>query len=93
MRCLLDTHAFLWAALAPSQLSRRAKAVIEDTQNLVRADVFGKHLGNEKLAALQVERELAALWATERLHRERRLVAAQSGLPACESKQRLDPPS
>jgi PIN domain nuclease of toxin-antitoxin system len=35
MKCLLDTHAFLWAALAPSQLSRRAKAVIEDTRNLV----------------------------------------------------------
>lgn len=35
MRCLLDTHAFLWAALAPAQLSRRARAVIEDGQNLI----------------------------------------------------------
>lgn len=35
MRCLLDTHAFLWAALAPSQLSRRARAVIEDTSNVI----------------------------------------------------------
>ncbi len=35
MRCLLDTHAFLWAALAPAQLSRRARSVIEDGHNLI----------------------------------------------------------
>jgi PIN domain nuclease of toxin-antitoxin system len=35
MRYLLDTHAFLWAALAPSQLSRRARAAIEDAQNSI----------------------------------------------------------
>jgi PIN domain nuclease of toxin-antitoxin system len=33
MSYLLDTHTFLWVALAPAQLSRRAKAVIEDANN------------------------------------------------------------
>jgi PIN domain nuclease of toxin-antitoxin system len=35
MRCLLDTHAFLWVAIAPRQLSRRARASIEDTENQI----------------------------------------------------------
>lgn len=33
MKCLLDTHAFLWAALDPKKLSREAQAVIEDSDN------------------------------------------------------------
>lgn len=39
MSHLLDTHAFLWAAFAPAQLSRRALAVIEDRQNLIVVSV------------------------------------------------------
>jgi len=35
MSYLLDTRAFLWVALAPGQLSRRARAVIEDRENLI----------------------------------------------------------
>lgn len=30
MSCLLDTHAFLWAAFAPAKLSRKARATIAD---------------------------------------------------------------
>jgi PIN domain nuclease of toxin-antitoxin system len=33
MRCLLDTHAFLWVAMAPGKLSLKARTVIEDTAN------------------------------------------------------------
>jgi PIN domain nuclease of toxin-antitoxin system len=35
MSYLLDTHTFLWVALAPSELSRRARAVIEDSNNRI----------------------------------------------------------
>jgi PIN domain nuclease of toxin-antitoxin system len=30
MNCLLDTHAFLWAAMSPEKLSHEARAVILD---------------------------------------------------------------
>jgi PIN domain nuclease of toxin-antitoxin system len=33
MRLLLDTHGFLWFAAGSSQLSERAKALIEDGEN------------------------------------------------------------
>ena len=33
MKLLLDTHAFLWAVLAPQQLSPRARALLEDPDN------------------------------------------------------------
>ena len=36
MNCLLDTHAFLWAAFEPRKLGRQAHAVIRDRDN----DVF-----------------------------------------------------
>ena len=35
MRCLLDTHAFLWAVFAPNQLSRRARKALEERENVV----------------------------------------------------------
>lgn len=35
MRILLDTHALLWAVLAPNSLSRRAGAMIADEGNEV----------------------------------------------------------
>jgi PIN domain nuclease of toxin-antitoxin system len=35
MRCLLDTHAFLWVAFAPAQLSPRARAAIQDANHLI----------------------------------------------------------
>jgi PIN domain nuclease of toxin-antitoxin system len=28
MNCLLDTHAFLWAAMSPQQLSQDTQAII-----------------------------------------------------------------
>lgn len=33
MRCLLDTHTFLWAINGSRHLSRRAQNIIEDTAN------------------------------------------------------------
>ena len=33
MNCLLDTHAFLWAAFAPRKLSRKAREAILDPEN------------------------------------------------------------
>ena len=39
MSYLLDTHAFLWVALAPAKLSRRARTVIEESQNLIAVSV------------------------------------------------------
>lgn len=33
MRLLLDTHALVWAALAPSRLSSRARDLIADPEN------------------------------------------------------------
>jgi PIN domain nuclease of toxin-antitoxin system len=33
MKCLLDTHLLLWAALTPDRLSHPARALIEDPQN------------------------------------------------------------
>ena len=33
MKLLLDTHILLWAAAEPEQLSKQAKALIEDPQN------------------------------------------------------------
>lgn len=35
MNCLLDTHAFLWAALDPKKLSRRAHAALVDSENTI----------------------------------------------------------
>lgn len=35
MNYLLDTHAFLWAALAPEKLGRKARAAITDSSNAV----------------------------------------------------------
>ena len=35
MNCLLDTHAFLWAAFAPNKLSARAKKEIRTTENRI----------------------------------------------------------
>lgn len=35
MNCLLDTHAFLWAAFAPEKLGRKARAAIVDPANAV----------------------------------------------------------
>ncbi len=35
MRILLDTHALLWAALAPASLSRRASSIVADEKNVV----------------------------------------------------------
>ena len=34
MKYLLDTHAFLWAAVEPRKLSSRAVAALEDTDDL-----------------------------------------------------------
>ena len=36
MNCLLDTHAFLWAAFTPGKLSRAAHRVVSDSEN----DIF-----------------------------------------------------
>jgi PIN domain nuclease of toxin-antitoxin system len=33
MKCLLDTHLLLWAALTPDRLSPPARVLIEDPQN------------------------------------------------------------
>ncbi|WP_308467027.1 type II toxin-antitoxin system VapC family toxin [Rathayibacter soli] len=33
MRLLLDTHLVLWAAYSPARLSRRARALIKDSEN------------------------------------------------------------
>lgn len=33
MKCLLDTHLLLWAALTPGKLSPDARTLIEDPQN------------------------------------------------------------
>ncbi len=35
MRLLLDTHAFVWAIARPALLSRRAAALIVDTDNVI----------------------------------------------------------
>jgi len=35
MNCLLDTHAFLWAAFAPNKLSARARKEIRSAENQV----------------------------------------------------------
>jgi PIN domain nuclease of toxin-antitoxin system len=35
MNCLLDTHAFLWAAFAPNKLSARAKKEIRSAENRI----------------------------------------------------------
>ena len=35
MKLLLDTHILLWAAAEPEQLSNKAKALIEDPENLL----------------------------------------------------------
>ena len=35
MNCLLDTHAFLWAAFAPNKLSARARKEIRSGENQV----------------------------------------------------------
>jgi PIN domain nuclease of toxin-antitoxin system len=34
MRVLLDTHALLWALVSPEKLSRKARAVIENAENV-----------------------------------------------------------
>ena len=39
MNCLLDTHAFLWAAFSPKKLSRRAREAILDPENEVFVSV------------------------------------------------------
>lgn len=39
MNCLLDTHAFLWAAFSPRRLSRKAHAVIIDPDNAIFVSV------------------------------------------------------
>lgn len=35
MRVLLDTHALLWATLAPASLSRKASRIISDETNII----------------------------------------------------------
>lgn len=35
MNCLLDTHAFLWAAFSPDKLSAKAKKAIRSPENRV----------------------------------------------------------
>lgn len=35
MNCLLDTHAFLWAAFDPKKLTRRVHAVLTDPENRI----------------------------------------------------------
>ena len=35
MRVLLDTHALLWAVLAPGSLSRRGAAIVADEKNQI----------------------------------------------------------
>lgn len=33
MKCLLDTHTFLWSATGPEHLSTRVRALLEDASN------------------------------------------------------------
>jgi PIN domain nuclease of toxin-antitoxin system len=33
MRCLLDTHTFLWALVSPKKLSPKVRATLEDPKN------------------------------------------------------------
>jgi PIN domain nuclease of toxin-antitoxin system len=33
MTCLLDTHTFLWAAMAPEKLSSKMQVLVSDTRN------------------------------------------------------------
>ena len=35
MKCLLDTHAFLWAVFAPDKLGRKARTTIADPANAI----------------------------------------------------------
>ena len=39
MNCLLDTHTFLWAAMDPEKLSRRARVTILDAANDIHVSV------------------------------------------------------
>jgi PIN domain nuclease of toxin-antitoxin system len=39
MNCLLDTHAFLWTAMHPEQLSRHTRALILDAANDIHVSV------------------------------------------------------
>lgn len=39
MNCLLDTHAFLWAAMSPSKLSRDTRSMLLDTENDIYVSV------------------------------------------------------
>ncbi len=40
MTCLLDTHAFLWAAMAPEKLSSKMRGVIADTSNEIHVSTI-----------------------------------------------------
>jgi PIN domain nuclease of toxin-antitoxin system len=40
MTCLLDTHAFLWAAMAPEKLSSKMQGVIADTTNEIHVSTI-----------------------------------------------------
>ncbi len=40
MRCLLDTHSFLWAAFSPEQLSPAAAQCIRDLDNEILVSVI-----------------------------------------------------
>ncbi|MBK8754214.1 MAG: type II toxin-antitoxin system VapC family toxin [Candidatus Competibacteraceae bacterium] len=35
MKCLLDTHVFLWAVFSPEKLSANAKSLIQDGENFL----------------------------------------------------------
>jgi PIN domain nuclease of toxin-antitoxin system len=39
MRCLLDTHSFLWAAFSPEKLSKSARETIRDQENEIAVSV------------------------------------------------------
>jgi PIN domain nuclease of toxin-antitoxin system len=40
MTCLLDTHVFLWAAMAPEKLSSKMQGLIADTMNEIHVSTI-----------------------------------------------------
>ena len=62
MKYLLDTHIILWAALAVKKLSRKAKRILEDPDNILYFspvslwEISIKHAKHRDVMAITSER-------------------------------------
>jgi PIN domain nuclease of toxin-antitoxin system len=90
MKCLLDTHAFLWALISPEKLSEAARAAISHADNPVRVSAVSfweialkYRLGKLKLSGVTPEAlpDAALRQGFDLMPLDARLAAGFSALP------------